>query len=259
MLDQNALKIFIDGSTYKNPGGDGGIAAIVQYPENFKKEDEEIFKIGYSGTTNCRMELKACIKALEFINDHILDDINRILIVSDSQYVCENQYRVYTWRKNLWRNLNGKPVENKDLWQSFLTVKNKIRIPLEIVWKKGKSSEITKNVDKNAKSAAKGILKPDFGFKTGKIARSKLKGSNTLFPANGQTIIAKICRKLYSDKNITKIFFELFDEEKNEYVGKFYCFADKSVSAELHRYHKYKITLNSDPKMPIVESFEEIK
>ena len=35
MLDPYALKIFIDGSALENPGGAGGVAGIVQYPDSW--------------------------------------------------------------------------------------------------------------------------------------------------------------------------------------------------------------------------------
>ncbi len=54
--DPYALKIHIDGSAYRNPGGVGGIAAIVEYPDTSDKEPETILQIGFAETTNQRME-----------------------------------------------------------------------------------------------------------------------------------------------------------------------------------------------------------
>jgi len=65
--DLNALTIYIEGSAFKNPGHVGGIAAIVEYPDFLNRKHESIFSIGYTKTTNNRMELLACIKSIEYI------------------------------------------------------------------------------------------------------------------------------------------------------------------------------------------------
>ena len=65
--DPNALKIYIDGSCLKNPGGRGGIAGIVEYPDKMESDTETIFGRGFLKTTNNRMELRACIYAFDYI------------------------------------------------------------------------------------------------------------------------------------------------------------------------------------------------
>jgi ribonuclease HI len=67
LFDPYALQVFIDGSALKNPGGPGGIAAVVQYPDSWNLQDECIFEVGYVSTTNNRMELLALITALEYL------------------------------------------------------------------------------------------------------------------------------------------------------------------------------------------------
>ena len=59
--DPNALKIWIDGSAFNNPGTDNGLAGIVQYPDSFDKKPEVIFRVGYEESNISRMELRACI------------------------------------------------------------------------------------------------------------------------------------------------------------------------------------------------------
>jgi ribonuclease HI len=45
--DPHALKLYVDGSALKNPGGPGGIAGIAEFPDRMNR------------TTNNRMELLA--------------------------------------------------------------------------------------------------------------------------------------------------------------------------------------------------------
>ncbi len=89
--DPNALKIYTDGSTFKNPGHEGGIAAIVEYPDFLNREYESIFGRAYSNTTNNRMELLACIKSIEYIIKNAEQlGIARAIIITDSIYVSQN-------------------------------------------------------------------------------------------------------------------------------------------------------------------------
>ena len=64
MLDQRAIQIHTDGSCYKNPGGISGCAAYVRYPD-VRMPEEQIFDFGCEKSSDNRMELMACVKALE--------------------------------------------------------------------------------------------------------------------------------------------------------------------------------------------------
>jgi ribonuclease HI len=61
--DPHALKLYVDGSSYKNPGGAGGFACVARYPETLNRPDEELFSEGYHESSTNRMELHACIRA----------------------------------------------------------------------------------------------------------------------------------------------------------------------------------------------------
>ena len=75
---------------------------------------------GEKNTTNQRMELTACIKALEQIEAKNID----VKVFSDSAYLvnCMNKRWYDKWLKNGWRSAQKKPVENKDLWQRILAL-----------------------------------------------------------------------------------------------------------------------------------------
>jgi hypothetical protein len=67
--DPHALKLYIDGNVFNNPGGTGGFACFAEFPESWDRPDEEIFRQGFHETSNNRMELRACICALEYVRD----------------------------------------------------------------------------------------------------------------------------------------------------------------------------------------------
>jgi len=91
----------------------GGWGAILKYNDYTR----EIYG-GERNTTNQRMELTACIKALEEIKAENID----IEIHSDSAYLvnCIQKKWYEKWFINGWMNYKKKPVENKDLWIRIL-------------------------------------------------------------------------------------------------------------------------------------------
>jgi ribonuclease HI len=107
--------IYCDGACSGNQSARnfGGWGAVLQYRDKVK----EIYG-GERDTTNQRMELTACISALESIKSNDIP----ISIYSDSAYLvnCMRQKWHVTWQKNGWKNAKKQPVENQDLWKSLL-------------------------------------------------------------------------------------------------------------------------------------------
>lgn len=75
---------------------------------------------GEKNTTNQRMEILACIRALETWGR---PDI-KVELRSDSAYLvnCMNQKWFQRWRRNGWLNARRQPVENRDLWERLLAL-----------------------------------------------------------------------------------------------------------------------------------------
>jgi ribonuclease HI len=136
--DPHALKLYIDGNCYRNPGGAGAIACVCHFPDDWNREDEIVFDEGFHETTNNRMELRACVEALEYVAKHGRTlGVSRVIIVTDSIYVHEHYQRADEWRANGWKTSSGRPVENPDLWKQFLTARGKVpstlgQMPLEL-------------------------------------------------------------------------------------------------------------------------------
>lgn len=262
-LDPHALKIYIDGSALKNPGGAGGVAGIVVYPDDANLEPETIFQVGYQATTNQRMELLACIRALQHVRKEGLGlGVQRVQIVTDSLYVYRNQHVAPLWKRDDWKTKHGKPVDNHDLWKEFLSVlpKARARVRTEIVWRKGKTTPILKQTDRSAKSAAALPWKVDRGFRSGKIGTSKLGGkvASRMFPAQGQEIVMRVYRSGLVGRQGHKIYFEQYATDTGDFVGKFHAFTTEELASQLHRGHWYKIRLNSNPNYALIELVGEI-
>ncbi|MFQ3543508.1 ribonuclease HI [Halobacillus rhizosphaerae] len=106
--------IYCDGGCRGNQHAEniGGWGAVLEY----KGKTKELFG-GEQNTTNNRMELTACIKALEAIKTKNIPIEMRV----DSAYVCNGMTSwVEKWVKKNWKKSDGKPVENESLWQRLL-------------------------------------------------------------------------------------------------------------------------------------------
>ncbi len=105
-----SVEIWTDGGCKPNPGP-GGWAAILR----FGRHEREISG-AEPATTNNRMELTAAAAALEALTRPCT-----VALHTDSEYVKNGITRWQTgWVRRNWRNANGDPVANMDLWRRLL-------------------------------------------------------------------------------------------------------------------------------------------
>jgi ribonuclease HI len=122
-MTEQRITIFCDGACSGNQSklNKGGWGAIVKL-----KEGTKTVYGGERNTTNQRMELTACIKALECLT---LPKIG-VDLYSDSAYLvnCFRDKWYENWQKNCWRNSKKQPVENQDLWRRLLELTDKYNV-----------------------------------------------------------------------------------------------------------------------------------
>ncbi len=108
------VTIYTDGACSGNPGP-GGWAAIL-----IEDGRERELSGGETSTTNQRMELTGPIEALRSLTGRR----RKVAIYSDSAYVvnCFRDRWYVRWRQNGWRNVQKKPVENRDLWETLIAL-----------------------------------------------------------------------------------------------------------------------------------------
>ena len=260
-IDPHAIDIYTDGSCYRNPGGAAGCAAIACYPDELGLAEEQIVDFGCAESSNNRMELLACIRALQWIRQsRPWPGVTRIQVITDSRYVKDNIPRAREWKKNDWRNQSGEPRENWDLWKQFLSAHQKAGIVVNFEWTAGKKSPTLKRIDKAAKAAAqRGGANIDRGFSPGVVARSMVKGAASRFPASGQITAVRVYRKSLMAKGENKVRFDTLTEDLRHYIESRYAYASPQIAADLHRGHTYRVAFNAQPKYPqIIGIVEEV-
>lgn len=100
--------IHTDGACKGNPGP-GGWGAVLQAGGGHEKE----LWGGEAHTTNNRMELMAAIMALEALTRPC-----KVELHTDSKYVMQGITEwIRGWKARGWKNAEGKPVKNDDLWK----------------------------------------------------------------------------------------------------------------------------------------------
>lgn len=120
------VNIYTDGACSGNPGP-GGWGAILKYGEYVKE-----LSGGENPTTNNRMELSACIFALEALKEPC-----HVILTTDSRYVVDGITKGWakSWKSNGWRRSNKEPALNPDLWEKLLSLCEKHKV--EFRWIKG--------------------------------------------------------------------------------------------------------------------------
>jgi ribonuclease HI len=121
-------RIHTDGACRGNPGP-GGWAWACGY-ELFASGAEE-------HTTNQRMEIRAVIEALRENHDGPVE------IVSDSTYVvkCFHDKWHVGWMRRGWKNSQGQPVANRDLWEELFALTLSASRDITFSWVKGHSGD----------------------------------------------------------------------------------------------------------------------
>lgn len=257
--DPHAVHISVDGSCYPNEARKSGFAGVVVYPDD-PAEHEVLFQ-GFAESTINRMELSACIAALEWVRkERIGQRYSRVQIFSDSQYVVNGQFSAPFWQKAKWHTSAGRPIDNWELWKQLLSAKSKAGIRTDICKVQNKSTPLLKRVDKLAKAAAKSHPRIDRGLVVGKIGRTKIKGAATMFAAANQVLVVRVVgSKTVGRTGENRFVFELFDDKTSSYVSKHFAYCDPATGCQLHRQRGFRVRMNDNVDYPqILEVLDEV-
>jgi ribonuclease HI len=151
-MKEDKIIIHCDGACSNNQQrvNRGGWGAVLRFGVKVRE-----LSGSEANTTNNRMELTACIRALEAVTRRDL----AVEIYTDSAYLCNaiNQRWYERWRQNGWKTTARQPVENRDLWEKLLALLSAFRCPK--FFKVKGHSDVTDNVraDQLAREASESL------------------------------------------------------------------------------------------------------
>lgn len=149
------VTIYTDGGCHGNPGP-GGYGAVLLSGQHRK----ELFG-GYKRTTNNRMELLACIVALETLKQKC-----RVRLHSDSKYIVDSVTKGWArrWRAHNWQRNKKEKAVNPDLWARLLDLCE--RHEVKFVWVRGHAgNKENERCDRLVQKAIRrGKLKEDVNY-----------------------------------------------------------------------------------------------
>lgn len=157
MEDEKIILIFTDGSCFnqdiKNKPESrqltyGANAIIIVEVNNEFKNPNVIHEEASAefDTTNNRMEIKAFLKALQWIKTYISKNRKNIkfIIASDSLFVIKSLlYYMKKWSSNGWKKSDGSTVKNLELFQECykLFYEELSGVNIEMKWVKSHSNK----------------------------------------------------------------------------------------------------------------------
>ena len=149
------IHIYTDGGCIENPGP-GGYGAVI-----IEGDTRREISGGYRLTTNNRMELMACIKALASLRAG-----SQAVLFTDSRYVADAVEKGWAvkWRSRNWMRDKGHKAMNCDLWADLLRIVERNDVVFR--WVRGHAGNPeNERCDVLAKKAAQGRdLAVDSGF-----------------------------------------------------------------------------------------------
>ncbi len=262
-LDDEALNIFTDGSSYSTPRRGGIGFRLVFVDESGDEQVEDHQPPGYRGATNQQMELSACVEALKYVSGRYctvdLRDYRKIVIYTDSRYVADNfTNALFTWQSNRWTTRDGNPVENAKLWKELIVAAHKTGKRVDMKWHKGHSpsNPHNKEVDRLAKASAKGVLREPLGPE--RVRRKKSDKATELRSVRpeGQRIRVRIITdKWLSLQRMYRYKLEVTSDDSPYFGNVDNFYSEVMLSAG----HEYEVLLNDEPRQPrILENLGEL-
>lgn len=260
-LDENALNIYTDGSSYTSPRR-GGIGILFIAVDDYGNEEvEELSPPGWKGATNNQMELQAPIDALRTVLGRYppfeISRFSKIVIHSDSTYVVDHiNSAKFQWASNGWITSTGTPVLNTEQWKELVRLIRKadqrLRLRVEFKWVKGhRKDPHNKAVDKLAKQSA--AASGEEAFRPKRVRR-KL-SPNPIEPGSvrmeGQTAAIRVITDEYLNRphRCYRYQYEVTDPDSAYYQKADAAFSDHMLSAG----HVYVIKFNQNSENPRID------
>ncbi len=180
-----AIYVYCDGAMDYDKHNTGGVGYCISFPDQIAIEPIPITKGIYVGGNIERLELEALIQSMKETLDVLkiykaeIITVSQVIFVTDRYGLREEDktsaYRIKDWRRNGWKNFEGKPIKNHKLLDELDKVRMKLtkeaKVKVNIEYRPRKQNKIADRLAKAGKE--EGTLNSKLWSKGDKIGKRK--------------------------------------------------------------------------------------
>lgn len=271
MHNPNAINIYTDGAMDYDTKQTGGTGYVIEFPESYDIPDiQDSFRRDQQGIH--RLEMIAILEGMEALikwikyNNESYQISSRVIIHTDRIKLTDkellNAWKISLWRKNNWKNHEGKPIKDKDLLDQIdktrKKLSDKIKGRVEIIYIRRKYNKQADNLSKQGK---KGVIKSRIiiSEKHSKVSKRFFDGEEINY--NELNVGDELEIRVYKKDSVQKDYEVSAEISDGKYYGKkikiYVSIIDES---KLHRHHYYKIIIKDvyTHHLFIESDFEEV-
>lgn len=252
MINDDALVIYTDGSSKKNPRR-GGIGFVFVYADDDGEEVvEEFCPPGYREGTIGLMELVACCEALEEAQSHFRYSLfSDIVLFTDSQYVRNHQYHPFkTWPGNGWKNSEGRPIRHVETWKRLRRERSRHTLRVDIRWVKAHAKDrFNKLADKLARRSADTATNPPLEVSSTRRKTTTKLTEHGSIKMRGQRISLRIVSCTPLPTQHMWVYRCEVISKGSKYLG---CIQEIFSDVYMRDGHHYEVSLNKNDRNPMI-------
>lgn len=253
-LDDHALSVYTDGSSYESPRRGGYAFLFVTTGEDGEEVVHQFSPNGCPDANSQEMELKAVAEALKLAGSQRspvdLSRFSKVEIFTDSTTVHGGFGAAkFEWSKSRWMRKSGPPVLHADLWKEVVAAIKRLRMPVHVNWVRGKGNRHTKLVHKLAQSSAQRPFSRPVTVRTVRRKRTSRSVDPGSVPAEGQELEIQIITAEYLRvQRCLRYKYEVMSE--GPHLGSVdFVFSDEALKTR----YIYRVRFNEDPAYPRID------
>ncbi len=251
-----AIYVHCDGSMVYDSKSSGGIGYYIMFPEHLGLESLSESVGRFVGANIERLELQGIIAGINGLIDYYenhadqLSEVDTIILVTDRFALQDsdrtNAYKIQQWRKDKWKNHEGKEIKNYDLLDDLDKARTKLariaRSRVHIQYMPRKKNKVADKLSKAGRNQA--LADTSIAKKGEKIGKRKFDGAEITYNSlqSKETVDIRIFRK-DPLKTQWEVWGEILDGEFKGRKLKIYC--DDALASKLSRHHSYQVKIKT--------------
>ena len=255
MNNPHAIQIHCDGAMDYDPQQTGGGGYEITFPDSIDAEPIQYFYRS-DGRGIHRLEMISIIHAMEGLleyakaNPDIVRQASGVEIYTDRHSVTDgeliNPYKIQGWRKNKWKNYEGKDIKDADLLDKIdktrLKLAKAVGGQVSVDFKRRKENKVADKLSKVGKKS-RNYNKKEYRAKNRRVIRRLYDGEEVIYSDVKAGDIAEM--RVYAWELLKKEFEVCFEACSGEHEGKIIkTTVSPELKASLHRGHVYLIEID---------------